>query len=213
LQEIRALRSISHPNVIALHEDNIDTERRFPGFVMDLATTNLANYTAVAERPAVAPAEAVWIMRAIVSAIIALHAHSPRIVHRDINPNNILRLIDGRWVLADFGLAKFIGTGPLSTGFATQTQPGLGTTYYAAPEQYRDFKRTDERTDIFALGVLLWELFSSAWPPPDSQRLGLPDDLAMVYVRATQREPEARYPTALQFKEVLERSAMFRQYQ
>jgi serine/threonine protein kinase len=209
LREIRALRAVRHPNVIRLHADNLDTERDFPGFVMDLATSSLTDYVnkianPEGNRPVLPADESIGIIRSMISAIEALHRNSPRIIHRDLNPNNILQLEDGSWVLADFGLAKFLGTAHFTTQFSTRTRHGLGTGYYAAPEQYRDFKRTDERTDIYALGVLLWELLTSVWPPPERSTTGLPDPLAAVFLRATSRDTADRYDDVPAFSKAFE---------
>lgn len=217
LQEIRALKSLNHPNVIALREDNLEFERSFPGFVMDLAEINLAEYSGSAVnlrggRPGIEQSEAIGIMRSITRATAGLHGHVPKIIHRDINPNNILRLPNGMWVLADFGLAKFVGTAQFTTTFATRTEPGWGTTYFAAPEQYRDFKRTDERSDTYALGVLLWELFTSSWPTPERERDGLPADLSPVFLKATERDPELRFKNAPEFLKAIEATELFRGY-
>jgi serine/threonine protein kinase len=213
-REIRALKYMSHPNVIRLREDNLDVEKNFPGFLMDLAEINLTEYAnecfgSRPERPPVKTVEAVDIVRSISQACVALHTHMPRIIHRDINPNNILRLVSGHWVLADFGLAKFVGAAQVTTSFATRTQRGWGTAYYAAPEQYRDFKRTDERTDVYALGVLLWEVFTSAWPPPERGRDGLPGELSGIFLKATERDIDLRYRTAQEFLEAIEATEPF----
>jgi serine/threonine-protein kinase len=90
------------------------------------------------------------------------------------------------------------------TSFTTMTQVGYGTMHYAAPEQYRDLKSTDERTDIYALGFLLWDLFSSAWPPPDRLDNGLPDKVAAVFRRATERDPNERYQSVTDLTEDFE---------
>ncbi|HVT16142.1 MAG TPA: serine/threonine-protein kinase [Thermoanaerobaculia bacterium] len=215
VREIRALKSVSHRNVIRLREDNIDSEENFPGYVMDLAECSLTTHVTecrreTAGRPFLGREEAAGVMIAVADACVALHGHTPCIIHRDINPNNILRLPGGRWVLADFGLAKFIGSAQVTTAFATQTQVGWGTSYYAAPEQYRDFKGADERTDVYALGVLLWELFSSSWPPPMHQKSGLPEDLQRVFIKATEREPNDRYRSACEFLEDLHLAELVR---
>ena len=81
---------------------------------MDLAETSLFEYmerrrAASSSLPVLPEAEAVGIVRAMAAALRSLHANVPKIIHRDLNPNNILRLFDGTWVLADFGLVKFIG--------------------------------------------------------------------------------------------------------
>jgi serine/threonine protein kinase len=206
VREIRALRAVDSSHVIRMLEDNLDDERDFPAFVMDLADCSLTEYAnskAGGVKPVLPREECVLIMRSMIAAICALHGQKPRLIHRDLNPNNILRLPDGRWVLADFGLAKFMGTAAFSTTFATRTHAGVGTGYYGAPEQFRDFKRTDGRTDVYALGVLLWELFTIGWPPPESSGLCAP--LAEVFTKATARNPDDRYPTAEEFGQAFER--------
>ncbi|HLG96904.1 MAG TPA: serine/threonine-protein kinase [Bryobacteraceae bacterium] len=196
-REIKILRSIEHPNLIRLHEDNLDTEDAYPGFVMDLGVTNLLEYMQrqpdQGGRPVLPGHEAAFIWKSVLDAISALHSHSPAVIHRDINPSNVLQMGDGRWVLADFGLAKFVGGTPMS--FATMTRSMCGTTYFAAPEQYRDLKLTDERTDVYGLGVLLWELFSTEWPPPVTESSGLPPQLDLVFRRTQARSPAQRYQT------------------
>ena len=156
LREIRALKAVDHPNIINLHEDNLESEKQFPAFVMDLASHSLTSYveqvSAVQPQPMspVLPfAEAACVFQSMLDAVESLHSNVPRLIHRDINPNNVLRLPDGRWVLADFGLAKFLSTAPVSTSFRTTTQRGWGTMWYTAPEQYRDFGKADEKSDIY----------------------------------------------------------------
>ena len=198
LREIHALKAVSHPNVIALHQDNLDSERNFPAFVMDLATHSLTGYLEEArhsqierKRPILHFTESQTIIHAAMDAVEALHQNVPKLIHRDINPNNLLRLPNGRWVLADFGLAKFLSTAPVSTSFQTTTHRGWGTMWYTAPEQYDDFMNSTERTDVYSLGMLIWELFTNAGPPPSD--LGLPEELAELYRKATARDPNQRH--------------------
>lgn len=198
LREIHALKAVSHRNVIALHQDNLDTERNFPAFIMDLATHSLTGYLEEArhrqserKRPILQFTESETIILAAMDAVEALHQNRPKLIHRDINPNNLLRLPDGRWVLADFGLAKFLSTAPVSTSFQTTTHRGWGTMWYTAPEQYDDFMNSTERTDVYSLGMLIWELFTTTGPPPGE--LGLPNKLAELYRKATARDPNQRH--------------------
>jgi len=198
LREIHALKAVSHQNVIALHHDNLDTERTFPAFIMDLATHSLTGYLEEArhcqterKRPILGFTESQTIIHAAMDAVEALHQNVPKLIHRDINPNNLLRLPDGRWVLADFGLAKFLSTAPVSTSFQTTTHRGWGTMWYTAPEQYDDFMNSTDRTDVYSLGMLIWELFTATGPPPSD--LGLPARLADLYRKATARDPHQRY--------------------
>lgn len=202
-REIRALRSIQHPHVIHIYEDNLKTEKNYPGFVMDLAEYNLTSYIChisdkrgkPSYRPMLESRESKEIIASIMDAVQALHQADPPIIHRDINPNNILRLFNGAWVLADFSLAKFLPPAPMSTSFATATHIGAGTANYTAPEQYKSLKSADIRSDIYSLGWLIWELFSSEGPFPRREPSGLPRKLEMVYLKATSYEQEQRYST------------------
>lgn len=200
-REMRALRSVRCPHIINLHEDNLASERQYPAFIMDLGVHSLTSYavqygicqSGSSGRPLLPPGTAILIMNAMLAATIALHSNVPKIIHRDINPNNIIQLPNGRWVLADFGLAKFLGPPIASSKFSTHTQQGWATTYFAPPEQHQYFKNTDERADIFALGVLLWELFSPSWPAPQIEKSGLPGSLDSIFRRAANPEYDDRY--------------------
>ncbi len=194
-REIRILKSISCDSVIKLHEDNLETEKNFPAFVMDFASDSLTSYFNLkqgGERPVLPSQEAKRILDSCFAAISALHMNSPKLIHRDLNPNNLL-YVNSKWVLADFGLAKFIGTAPLMTSFQTNTQRGMGTQWYTAPEQYRDFKDVDQRADIYSLGILIWELFTSTYPPPELHNLELPRRLQELVQRACSRDRDCRF--------------------
>lgn len=210
-REIRALKSLAHPNVIRIHEDNLDEERNFPAFVMDLAKCtlstyleeNLAHLPRGEERPLLPREESIGVLRAILAAVTALHCNATPIIHRDIKPDNILRTPQDGWALADFSLAKFMSSALVTTTFVTLSHKGWGTDGYSAPEQWQDFKRTDERADVYSLGVLAWELFSPSWPPFDRNHLQLPTKLADVVLKATQRRREDRYSTVDEFRDHL----------
>lgn len=207
-REIKALKSREHPHVIRLHEDNLDSERNFPAYVMDLASHSLTSFVdqiareqPVRSRPYLPPILAKEIVHSIFEATHALHTNNPRLIHRDINPNNVLWMPGGTWVLADFGLAKFITSAPLTTSFKTTTQRGWGTEFYTAPEQYHNFRNVDHRTDIYSLGILIWELFTATGPPPDRDHLGLPEPLAQVYKQATHRDLNVRYQSVVDLRQ------------
>jgi len=86
------------------------------------------------------------------------HAHAHGIVHRDLKPDNILLTPTGRAVVLDFGIAK------LPEALHTITGSSLGTPDYMAPEQHLDAKRVDQRADVYALGVMLYELLTGGLP-------------------------------------------------
>lgn len=210
-REIRALKAFNHPNVIQIHEENLDDERHFPAFIMDLADCTLGNYIehTLADaprdnlRPLLPKVEATNVLLSVLDAVGALHENSPRVLHRDIKPDNILKMPDGRWALADFSLAKFISTALITATFVTQSHRSWGSDSYTAPEQWQDFKNTDERADIYSLGVLTWELFSPSWPPFSHGHLLLPSELEAVVKKATERKREMRYPSIEIFRKEL----------
>lgn len=205
-REIKALKALSHPNVIAIHEDNLDEQHDFPAFIMDLAESSLSEFLekrlggvpAGTNRPTLPQAETVAILKSVINAVQTLHENKPPLIHRDLNPNNILRMSDGRWVLADFSLAKFLPTAVVTTTFATASHQGWGTDTYTAPEQWQDFKRTDQRADVYSLGVLIWEMLSPSWPPFDRSCLMLPKAIEAVVLKATERSRDLRHPSVQQ---------------
>ncbi len=137
-------------------------------------------------------------------------AHAAGVVHRDLKPDNVLIASDGRVVLTDFGIARaFTDAGAGST-------MGLlvGTPAYMAPEQVEGHREIDARADIYALGVVLYELVTGrrAWPgesplavaaarlladPPDPRRVcpGLPDPMASLVLRCMARRRDDRFAT------------------
>lgn len=196
-REIRALKAIMHPNVIRIYEYDLGEGEQPPHFIMDLALRSLTDYlnqkwTILSRGDG--PSSQLWqeawtILEAILSAADALHRNNPALVHRDINPQNILQLPGGTWVLADLGLVKL----PSQT-YVTSCNKSLGTETYTPVEQRHDFASADERADVFSLGVLTWELFTSEGPPFDRTYLvGLPEPLRHVVLRATERDRNKRY--------------------
>ena len=149
------------------------------------------------------------------------HAHEAGVIHRDLKPANIIVETDGHaWVL-DFGLAALkaaSGGGPVAFAVAAPaaaesdaslTAGPLGTPPYMAPEQHRDGKQADVRSDVWGLGVTLYELLTlqRAFPtgeavletepiPPRRHNPELDRDLEAVVLKALRKDPEHRYPTA-----------------
>lgn len=147
------------------------------------------------------------------------HAHDAGVLHRDVKPSNILLRRDGRAVLTDFGLAREVGRPSM-----TQSGEFAGTAYYAAPEQVLGRSRDlDGRVDVFALGVVLYELLTLHRPfeganshevaqavlrdepaDPSSHNRRIPDDLAAIALRALEKEPRRRYRTAREMADDLD---------
>ena len=78
---------------------------------------------------------------------------------------------------------------------------GMGTVHYTAPEQYRSLRNADVRSDIFSLGWLLWDLFSTEDPYPRREPSGLEPKLESIFFKATSHDPSERYISALELKE------------
>jgi hypothetical protein len=202
-REIKALKALSHPNVVAIHEDNLDEQEDFPAFIMDLARCSLSGFLekelagkgSGMARPLLSTSQAILILNAVFSAVEALHLNTDPVLHRDINPNNILLMRDDTWVLADFSLSKFMRSAVVTTTFVTMSHKGWGTQTYTAPEQWQDFKKTDQRTDVYSLGVLIWEMLSPTWPPFDRHCLSLPERVEKVVLKATERNRDLRHPS------------------
>ena len=206
-REIRVLRQLRHPGIVRIHDDNLDQVQDVPAFIMDLASCSLRSFLEERQgsesqlfkcsRPILEPPIAKEITLHVLEAAEAMHSAECKLVHRDINPNNILFTVDGRWILGDFGLAKFLSNPPATASYRTEQSQGRawGTEPYAAPEQWKDFTNVDERVDIFAIGVLIWDLFSTEYPPMDRAAPGLSPELEGVFLKAVQRRREDRYRT------------------
>lgn len=135
-----------------------------------------------------------------------LHGQSSPIIHRDIKPANIIRRKDGSMVLIDFGIArKYNQNGTADTD-------NLGTSGYAAPEQYNPAAQSDVRTDIYGLGVTMYELLTG-YPPYDPE-MGLrpitkinpqlSKKLEAIIQKCTSYDPKDRYQTVAELRAALE---------
>ena len=171
--EAAAGARMDHPGIVTVFDFGVREGRAY--LVMELLRGRSLRQR-LEEEPLPAQ-EAVEVMIQVVGALA--HAHARGVVHRDLKPSNIFLREDGRAVVVDFGLASFAGSGsqdPLATA---------GTPRYMAPEQQRG-EEQDERTDLFAVGLVLHELLA-----PNT-----PDALQPVIERATQQDPGDRYQRA-----------------
>ena len=211
LREAEAVHKIRHPNIIEIHEIS-ELEPRRPYYVMELLEgTDLRKLLQVHGR--FAASELLELMEPICGAVGA--AHEAGIVHRDIKANNVVVVeTEGRRLvkLLDFGIAKMLGPETAGQGL---TEPGamLGTAHNMAPEQIR-CEKLDGRVDIYALGVLIYQLLTGQYPfhaddprqvallhlqapaPRPSALAQVPPALDAVVLKCLEKRPEKRFSTA-----------------
>ena len=128
-------------------------------------------------------------------------------MHRDVKPENVLVDRRGRVKVADFGLAKLVDQA--AEGLLTRSDQVMGTPHYMAPEQLERPLEVDHRADLFALGVVLYEMLTGSLPrgkfEPPSQRVAVDVRLDSIVLKALEREPTRRYQHALEIKTDVER--------
>jgi tetratricopeptide (TPR) repeat protein len=213
--ERQILAALDHPNIARLLDGGATEDGR-PYLVMEyIEGTPLTEY---AERRRLPPAERLKLFRIVCSAV--QYAHQNLVVHRDLKPGNILVTADGAPKLLDFGISKLLE----SDAEVTMTSLRLMTPECASPEQVRGEPITTA-TDVYALGVLLYELLTGGKPykfntrsaeeirrvicetdpPKPSTVQPLSEDLDNIVLKAMNKEPTRRYSSAEQLSEDIQR--------
>lgn len=203
-RELVLARQVSHPNVVRIHDIGQEGDLHF--LTMDYVAGRSLKEV-MAQEGALPAERAVTVARDLARGLGA--AHDRGVVHRDLKPANVLLDEDGRARITDFGVARSLATpGP--------TRPGniLGTPFYLSPEQALG-EPVDGRSDIYALGLLLYEMLSGELPfsaesfdeslaqrvtgrpaPLPAEVAEVPVWLKAVIQRCLARNPEQRYPDA-----------------
>jgi serine/threonine-protein kinase len=203
-REAQAAASLSHPNIVGVYDVGRQDDIHY--IVMEYVQGKTLK-DLISERGPVPAEEAARIGRQICEALRKAHSH--RIIHRDVKPQNVLITNEGRVKVTDFGIAG------AATG-STVTYPGalLGTVYYFSPEQAQG-RYGDERSDLYALGVVLYEMLTGQVPfegespvavalkhireaavPPRELNPRVPPSAERVVMKAMVKEVERRYQTA-----------------
>ncbi|MBI5958893.1 MAG: serine/threonine protein kinase [Chloroflexi bacterium] len=215
--EARNVARLKHPNIVQVYDFDYDGEGESYYMVMELINgptlkDRLFDLGSTGAR--FPTAESIRIIKSAAEALA--YAHQRGMIHRDVKPANLMLDEDGRVVLTDFGIAKIV-----SSAQFTASGGMVGTPAYMAPEQGLG-EAGDERSDIYSLGVILYQLISGRLPfdadtplaiilkhvndilPAPSQFFpGLPEDLEKIACKVLEKEPEDRFPTAIQFAQEL----------
>jgi eukaryotic-like serine/threonine-protein kinase len=212
-REAVAAARLSHPHIVAVYDTW--TDDGYEGIVMELVRGTTLR--AVLDEQGALPPRRVAAVGAQVADALDV-AHRGGLIHRDVKPGNILLTEDGRVLVTDFGIAK----ASEATSDLTEVGQVVGTAKYLSPEQVEG-RPLDPRSDIYALGVVLYEAATGRPPfaadnvtatalarlhaPPTSPRTlraDLPPALEAIVMRAMARRPEDRYPTAAAMRDALE---------
>jgi serine/threonine protein kinase len=204
IREAKALGSLSHPNIVAVYDFGADSGLFF--FAMEFIDgTNLRQ---VLRDRKLSPEQALKIVPQLCDALE--YAHGEGVVHRDIKPENILIDRKGRVKIADFGLAKLVGADVAAAGMLTVTNMVMGTPHYMAPEQVENPKGVDHRADIYAIGVVFYEMLTGELPigrfEMPSKKVQIDVRLDDVVLKALEKSPDRRYQNASDIKDAVTRA-------
>ncbi|WMJ22383.1 protein kinase [Paludicola sp. MB14-C6] len=202
--ESKAIAVLSHPSIVKVYDVNFSDNIQY--IVMEyIDGITLKEY--IEQQGTVKWKEAVHFTVQILRAL--QHAHDNGIVHRDVKPQNVMLLEDGTIKVMDFGIARFA-----RENGKTLSDKAIGSVHYISPEQAKG-EITDERTDIYATGVILYEMLTGKVPfdgdtpvsiaikqmqieptHPTAINGEIPTGLEEIILRAMQKDPQLRYQTA-----------------
>lgn len=202
--ESKAIALLSHPNIVKVYDVSFGEKLQY--IVMEYVDgITLKEY--IQKQNAITWNDALFFTTQILRAL--QHAHDKGIVHRDIKPQNIILLSNGNIKVADFGIARFS-----RSETRTLTDTAIGSVHYISPEQAKG-EFTDERADIYSVGVVLYEMLAGKVPfeadsavsvalmqlQEDAKKLteinpDIPLGLEQICIHAMQKNPSDRYQTA-----------------
>ncbi len=216
-REVEAVATLNHPNIVTVY--GIDVIDGQPLLAMEWIDGVPINQWATGEgSSARGPAEIVRMMLAVCDAI--QHAHQHGVIHRDLKPSNILVDSQGKPHVLDFGLAKVIVPEASNESVLTLTEQFVGTPAYASPEHLRGgLDAIDVRTDVYSLGVILYEMLTGRMPydvsgnlpdafqaiehaepiPPSTITKRLDREIEAITLKALAKDKLGRYQSAADF--------------
>jgi hypothetical protein len=189
---VRSHANLTHPNILPIHDVNL--EREFPYVVTELAPNGSA-------RRLITDAEEIPVAMALKYLIQTLHAlragHTNRVIHRGLKPENMLIDAYGNLKVSDFGFAKIVER---DSAVIRQVYVGMGTVAYMAPELFNDPTSAGPQADIYALGIIFYELLTRKLPGrrsplPSQINPKLPTGLDDIFDRMTRDAQSERYQT------------------
>jgi len=206
-REAHALAALNHPNIVTVY----DFGKAGGFYFLLMEFVDGVNLRHLLRARKFTPEEALTIVPPLCDAL--QFAHERGIVHRDIKPENILLDKTGRVKVADFGIAKMLGSDhdeslDQTASDQSATPSTIGTPGYSAPEQKMSPKRVDSRADIYSLGVVFYEMLTDELPgqpiAPPSHKVQVDVRIDQIVLRALEQKPELRYQRASQVKTEVE---------
>ena len=210
-REAKAASSLNHPNIVEMYDVGEDDGNYF--IVMEYVEGRTLK-SLIKKRGALGLREAVDIMLQLTSGIA--HAHDSYLIHRDIKPQNVLIMEDGRVKITDFGIAIALNNAEL-----TQTNSVMGSVHYLPPEQANGSGATI-KSDIYSLGILMYELLTGKLPfkgenaveiaikqmkeqipSLTKQNPMIPQSIENIVLKATAKNPKNRYDSVNEMHEDL----------
>ena len=211
--ESKAISILSHPNIVKVYDVSVTDRLQY--IVMEYVDGITLKEYLKQRGGALTWKETVYFATQVLGAL--QHAHAKGIIHRDVKPQNIMLLADGSIKMMDFGIARFS-----RAQSQTVSDKAIGSVHYISPEQAKG-DRTDARTDIYSVGVMLYEMLSgrlpfdgdgavsiaimqiSDKPKPLAQVVpNVPEGLRQITEKAMEKDPAKRYQSAQEMLDAIE---------